>query len=367
MSGLLREALINLSAISANVAHLRTLAPAQHTLVVVKANGYGHGAVPSARAAIDGGADWLGVADIAEALELRAAGIAAPVLAWIHGSSAEFSAAVASGVDLGVNSLSQLERVAAASGTAHVHIKFDTGLGRNGVAPGDRAAVIERAAALHSSGQIVVRGVFSHLADAGATADLDQVATFETILAEVRAAGLEPEFVHLAATAGAVRVPSARFTMVRIGVGAYGLSPFSDGDSAAIGLVPAMTLSAELVSVKRVAAGTGVSYGHDYVAPRETSVALVPLGYADGIPRHASSRGRVSINGHLFTIAGRVAMDQFVVDVGDALVREGDRAVAFGDPATGVPSATDWALAADTINYEIVTRIGHRVTRRYES
>jgi alanine racemase len=366
MSGLLREALINIEAISANVHHLRALAATEHTLVVVKANAYGHGAVHAARAAVDGGADWLGVADIDEALELRAAGINAPLLAWIHGSGADFAAAITAGIDLGVNNVGQVDRAAAASGIANVHIKFDTGLGRNGVAPADRAAAIQRAASLERAGHIRVRGVFSHLADAGAEADLAQVAAFESILAEVRAAGLTPEFVHLAATAGAVRVPEARFSMVRIGVGAYGLSPFADGDSAAIGLTPAMTVSAEIVSAKRVAAGSGVSYGHDYVTPTETTLALVPMGYADGVPRHASGRGPVSINGERFRVAGRVAMDQFVVDVGDASVVEGDRAVLFGDPATGIPSATDWAMAADTINYEIVTRIGHRVSRRYE-
>jgi alanine racemase len=365
MSGLLREAFVNLEAISGNVEHLRGLAQTEHTLVVVKANAYGHGAVPSARAALEGGADWLGVADIDEALELRAAGITAPLLAWIHGSGADFAAAVTAGIDLGVNNVGQAERIAAASGVANVHVKFDTGLGRNGVAPIDRSATIERVAELEQAGLIRVRGIFSHLADAGTDADLAQVAAFESILAEVRAVGLAPEFVHLAATAGAVRVPGAQFSMVRIGVGAYGLSPFADGDSTAMGLTPAMTVSAEIVSVKRVSAGTGVSYGHDFVAQRETTLVLVPMGYADGIPRHASSRGPVSINGERFVVAGRIAMDQFVVDVGDATVAEGDRAVLFGDPAMGVPSASDWASAADTINYEMVTRMGHRVSRRY--
>ncbi|MGV8969762.1 MAG: alanine racemase [Microbacteriaceae bacterium] len=363
----MREALINLEAISANVAHLSALVETDHCLVVVKANAYGHGAVASARAALAGGADWLGVADITEARELRDGGIAAPVLAWLHGSDADLAGAVAAEIDLGVNSFAQLERVATATGTANVHLKFDTGLGRNGVAPQDRAGVIQRAVECEKAGAIRVRGVFSHLADAGAAADLDQVSRFDGILDEVRAAGLSPELVHLAATAGAVRVPRARYTMVRIGVGAYGLSPFPDGNSAAIGLRPAMTLSAELVSVKRVAAGTGVSYGHDYVARRDTTLALVPLGYADGIPRRASGRGPVSINGETFSIAGRVAMDQFVVDIGDLPAREGDRAILFGDPEVGVPSASDWAVASETINYEIVTRIGHRVSRRYTS
>ena len=190
-----------------------------------------------------------------------------------------------------------------------------------------------------------------------------QVARFRALLDQARAAGLDPELVHLAATGGALSLADAAFSMVRIGIGAYGLSPF-DG-SAGVPLTPAMELRGEIVSAKRVPAGSGVSYGHTYVTSQETTLALVPLGYADGIPRHASNAGPVSINGSTYPVAGRVAMDQFVVDVGDAPVRAGDTAVLFGDPATGVPSATDWANAADTIDYEIVTRIGHRVKRRY--
>ena len=360
----LREARIDLGAISGNVETVRR-AVGVDVMVVVKANGYGHGAVESARAALAGGATALGVVEIDEALELRAAGIGAPILSWLHGADADFAAATAAGIEIGVNHLDQLERVAAAHGTAVVHLKVDSGLGRNGASEAECAALFAAAARHEAAGRIRVRGFFSHLANAGDEADVAQVERFTAMLAQAVAAGLYPEIVHLAASAGALRVPDARFGLVRIGVAAYGLSPFADATSADLGLTPAMRLSAEIVSAKRVAAGSGVSYGHDYVTSRETTLALVPIGYADGIPRHASGAGPVSIGGREFRLSGRIAMDQFVVDVGDHPVRVGDRAVLFGDPATGVPSADDWARAASTINYEIVTRIGGRVARRY--
>ena len=357
----LREAVIDLGAISRNVSTMVAATTARHTMVVVKANGYGHGAVESARAAIDGGADWLGVVDFDEALELRDAGVDAPVLAWLHGGESDFAAAIDARVDVGVHSVEQLERVAAASASrARVHLKVDTGLGRNGATMEDCEPFFAAAAALQKSGRLEIVGFFSHLAN---IEDEPQVDRFRTMLDQARAAGLDPEFVHLAATGGALSLADAAFSMVRVGIGAYGFSPF-DGP-AGVALTPAMEVRGEIVSAKRVPAGSGVSYGHTYVTPRETTLALVPLGYADGIPRHASNAGPVSINGATYRVAGRIAMDQFVVDVGDAPVRAGDTAVLFGDPATGVPSATDWAHAADTIDYEIVTRIGHRVKRRY--
>jgi alanine racemase len=361
----LREARIDLGAISRNVETIGRAVDGTDVMVVVKANGYGHGAIQSARAALAGGAAALGVVEIDEALALRAAGIDAPVLAWLHGSEADFASATAARVELGVNHLEQLERVAASSGTAVVHLKVDSGLGRNGASEADCAALFAAAASHEAAGRIRVRGFFSHLANAGESADAAQVRRFTAMLEQAVVAGLDPEVVHLAASAGALRLPGARFGLVRVGVAAYGLSPFDDASSADLGLTPAMELSAEIVSAKRVAAGSGVSYGHDYVTAGESTLALVPIGYADGVPRHASGPGPVSINGRRFAISGRVAMDQFVVDVGDHPVRVGDRAVLFGDPATGVPSASDWAEAASTINYEIVTRIGGRVARRY--
>lgn len=360
----LREARIDLGAISHNVDALRRRIGTPHFMAVVKANGYGHGAVDSARAAVRGGADWLGVIDIAEGLELRAAGITAPILAWLHAPDETFAGAVGAGIDVGINSLEQLER-AAAAGVERVHLKVDTGLSRNGAIPADWERVFERAAALQKAGRIVVRGLFSHLANAGASEDAVQIAEFERAIALAAGTGLEPELIHLASTAGALREPATRYDLVRIGLGIYGLSPFDGVTSSELGLRPALELSAEIVSVKRVPAGSGVSYGFRYRTQAETTLALVPVGYGDGIPRQASNRGPVSIGGNTFRIAGIVAMDQVIVDVGDTAVAIGDRAVLFGDPATGVPSATDWADAADTINYEIVTRLGGRIQRRY--
>lgn len=360
-----RVARIDLGAIARNVATLRDAAGGQPAMAIVKAGGYGHGAVQAARAAVEGGASWLGVATIDEGLELRASGIEAPVLAWLHGQGADFAAAHAAGIDLGVSSLAELEAVTSAARGASIQLKADTGLGRNGATDADWPALVDAAAALERAGRVRVRGVWSHLANAGRTEDLEQVARFAAAIAAASAAGLEPELVHLAATAGALAVPEARLGMVRLGIGIYGLSPLDGVSSAELGLTPAMTLSASVASVKRVPAGHGVSYGYDQRTNRETSLALVPLGYADGVPRSASGRGPVSINGVTYRIAGRVAMDQFVVDVGDAPVSMGDRAVLFGDPATGVPSADDWADAAGSINYEIVTRIGPRVRREY--
>jgi alanine racemase len=358
----LREARVDLDAIRHNV---RTLLAAAGVpgMVVVKADGYGHGAVPVALAALDGGASGLGVADLTEALQLRAAGIDAPVLAWIHGSDADFEAAAALGIDLGISTLDQLERAAAAGAT--VQLKTDTGLSRNGVAEDDLQTVFATAARLERSTRLRVRGVWSHLANASEQDDLAQVAVFESHVAAARAAGLDPEVLHLAATAGALRVPAARFDQVRLGIGVYGLSPLDGVTAADLGLRPAMELSAEVVAVRRAPAGRGVSYGYTYRTSGDTTLALVGIGYADGVPRQASNAGPVIVNGARFTVSGRIAMDQFIVDVGDTPVRVGDRAVLFGNPADGVPSAEEWADAAGTINYEIVTRIGPRVRRRY--
>ena len=363
----LREARVDLDAVAHNIGALRRRIGEARIMTVVKSRAYGHGAVAAARAAVAAGTDWLGVADIAEALELRAAGIGSPILAWLHGAEATFDEAIAADIDLGVHYLDQLDRVADAAGTAHVQLKVDTGLGRNGAAEPEWRALFHAAAAHERAGRLRVRGIWSHLANAGESEDLDQVVAFERAIAEAAAAGLDPELRHLAATAGALRVPSARFGLVRVGIGIYGLSPFDDATSADLGLRPALELSAGIVSVKRAAAGSGVSYGYDYRTAADTTLGLVPLGYGDGIPRQASGRGPVSINGRRYRIAGRVAMDQFVVDLGDDEVAVGDRAVLFGDPATGVPSADDWARAADTINYDIVTRLGGRIEWTYET
>jgi alanine racemase len=361
-SMLFREARIDLEALRSNLAILRQTVAPSVVMAVVKADAYGHGAELVGRAVSEAGVEWLGVADLSEGFALRRAGIATPMLAWLHGPDADFAAAVEAGIDLGVSSLSQLER-AAAAGHAVVQLKVDSGLSRNGIAPAERAAVFERAAALDGSGAIRVRGIFSHLSNTSAADDDRQREVFDQAVAEARAAGLDPELRHLAATQAALERPGMRFEMVRIGVGLYGLPAADSVDAAALGLRPVMQLSAAVAAVRRVPAGTHVSYGYTHRTERETTLALVPLGYGDGVPRAASSRGAVSIRGRLCPVVGRIAMDQFLVDAGDVRVEVGDRAVLWGDPADGVPSAEDWAAAAGTIGYEIVTRVGPRVPR----
>lgn len=365
----LREAVIDLDAIRGNVETLRRTIGTEHLIAVVKANGYGHGAVPVARAALAGGADRLGVADLAEALELRDAGITAPVLAWLHDSDPDFDAALAADVEVGVSTLAQLDALAAAAERAGriavAHLKLDTGLSRNGVAPDAWPQAVRAARAAEEAGLLRVAGVFSHLSGTDAESDVAQADAFDRGLAQAARAGLDPEFVHLAASGAALTLPRARYNTVRIGIAMYGVSPFPERDPSEFGLSPAMTLRSRVVAVRRIPQGQGVSYGHTYRAPRDTTLALVPVGYADGVPRQASGRAEVSIGGKRHPIAGRVAMDQIVSAVGDEPVQVGDDVVLFGDPATGAPSAEDWARAADTIGYEIVTRLGRRVTRRY--
>lgn len=364
--GTLREATVDVGAIADNVRHLRRLTGAE-VIAVVKADGYGHGAVRSARAALDGGATRLGVSDITEALALRGAGIDAPIVAWLHAPGADFAEAAARGIELGISDLEQLQKAAAAASAdrpVSVHLKLETGLSRNGIEPAAYRVVFAEAARLERIGRIRVVALFSHLSNASADDDRAALRAFEEGVGIAASLGLAPPLRHIAATHAAIELPESRLGCVRIGIGIYGLSPIAGRTSADLGLRPAMTLRAAVAAVRRVPAGQGVSYGYDYRTERESTLALVPLGYADGVPRQASGAGPVVIGGRRLTVAGRIAMDQFVVDVGDAPVAVGDEVVLFGDPTLGAPSATEWADAADTIDYEIVTRVGPRVPRR---
>lgn len=364
------EALVDVTAISSNVRVLRDLMrtrnPAGTVMAVVKANGYGHGAPAAARAALAGGADRLGVATPEEALELRAAGIDAPIAAWLWPPEQPISGALAHGVELGVSSLAQLDSVLRSAGAAApgVHVKVDTGLGRGGVGPREISAVLDAVAAAQRAGRLRVVGLMSHLASADVPGDPsvpEQTAAFRRILRAAADRGITAEVRHLANTAGLIDHPDAAFDMARIGIGIYGLNPVT----TPVALRPAMRLRATVALTKRVPPGQGVSYGLTYRTTRETTLALIPLGYADGIPRSASNRGEIHVAGRRRRIAGRVAMDQVVVDCGDDPVAAGDPAVIFGPGDAGEPTAADWAVACDTIHYEIVTRIGQRVPRRY--
>lgn len=368
-AGVMREATIDVGAISDNVRHFRRLTGAE-VIAVVKADGYGHGAVRSAVAALDGGATRLGVADVTEALALRRGGIDAPIVAWLHAPGASFAEAASHGIELGISSLDQLQAAAAAATgdrPVAVHLKVETGLSRNGLPPAEAHIAFAEAARLERIGKLRVIGLFSHLSNTSADDDRAALVRFQEAVGAAASVGLAPPLRHLAATHAAIALPETRLGCVRIGIGTYGLSPFADRSSAELGLRPAMTLRAAVAAVRRVPAGQGVSYGYDYRTERETTLALVPLGYADGVPRQASSAGPVTIRDRRFSVAGRIAMDQFVVDVGDAPVVVGDEVVLFGDPTLGVPAADEWASAAGTINYEIVTRIGPRVPRRQVS
>jgi len=257
--------------------------------------------------------------------------------------------------------VAELERAAAAGHRPVVHVKVDTGLSRNGVPEADWGPTVEALAAAQRAGAIELRGVFSHLSNTSADDDRAQVVAFERFLDAVRSVGLEPGIRHLAASAAALDHPAAHYDLVRFGIALYGIAP-EPHLRGAVPLRPAMRLSARVVGVKRVPAGSGVSYGYLHRTAAPTTLALVPLGYADGAPR-AAIGAPVLIGGSIHRVVGRIAMDQFVVDVGDAPVAVGDEVVLWGDPAAGEPSVDDWADAAGTIAYELVTRLGRRVRR----
>ncbi|MEV6299335.1 alanine racemase [Actinoplanes sp. NPDC051861] len=364
------EVRVDLGAIRDNVALLRARTSAE-VLVAVKADGYGHGMVPSARAALAGGATWLGVATLDEALTLRRAGIDAPVLAWLLSPGLPLHEGVTAGVELSAATPALLDELIAAGHRAgrpaRVHLKLDTGLARGGATADEWPVVLEAAAKAQAGGEIEVTGVWSHFAcaDDPSHESVDrQLAAFHDGLETAERFGITPRYRHIANSAATLTRPDAHFDLVRVGVAAYGLSPIA-GDT--FGLRPAMTAHARVMLTKRVPAGQGVSYGLTYVTPRETTLAVVPLGYGDGVPRHASNAGPVRIGGTVAPIAGRVCMDQIVVDVGDEPVVAGDVATLFGPGTDGEPTADDWAAATGTINYEIVTRFGSsRVPRHYD-
>lgn len=365
------EVVVDLAAIRHNVAVLAAASPGAALMAVVKAEGYGHGAAPVARAALDAGAGWLGVCTIEEALDLRAAGITARVLSWLHLPGDDFAAAIAADVDLSVASREHLAAVVAgatrAGRAARLHLKVDTGLSRNGVQLHDWTDVLDDAAKAVADGLAEVVAVWSHLAHADAPHHpmLDvQAARLTAAWQAARDRGLTP-IRHLANSAATLTRPDLHFDLVRPGIAVYGLDPLgrpvTDGP-----LRPAMTLRARVALVKRVPAGAGVSYGHEWVTPAETTLALLPIGYADGVPRRLGQAGRMRVwlAGRSRPVVGRVCMDQVVVDCGDDPVCPGDEALLFGPGEQGEPTAQDWADELDTIHYEVVTGVhGRRVHR----
>lgn len=366
------EALVDLGAIADNVRVLREHAGPAEVMAVVKADGYGHGATEVARAALGAGVAELGVATVDEALALRRDGITAPVLAWLHAPGTDFAPALGADVQIGVSSQRQVEDLLGAvertGCAAVVTVKVDTGLSRNGVGPGEFPHVLDALRRAAAAGAVRVRGIMSHLA-CGDEPDNPvndvQAQRFTEMLAEARRRGVDYEVAHLSNSPSAMTRPDLGFDMVRPGIAVYGLSPVPD--RGAMGLRPAMTLACPVAMVKRLRAGEGVSYGHTWIAPADTSVALLPIGYADGVFRALGGRVDVLINGRLRRSVGRICMDQFVVDLGPGVpdVAEGDRAVLFGPGADGEPTAQDWAEALGTIHYEVVTSPRGRVRRSY--
>ncbi|GAA0613729.1 alanine racemase [Sporichthya brevicatena] len=370
------QARVDLAAVRSNVVALRGHAGAAEVMAVVKADAYGHGMVPVARAAIAGGATWLGAAVLEEALGLRAAGIGpddARVLCWLIAPGADLEPAVAADVDLSANAVWAVEQVAAAAEsagrTARLHLKIDSGLGRGGATAADWDDLVAAALKEQAAGRVQVVGIWSHLACSDEPGHPSIAAQVEAFTAAVRAAeraGVRPEVRHLANSAAVVNLPETHFDLVRPGIAAYGFSPIPElGDSAHFGLRPAMTLAARLLLTKAVPAGQGVSYGHTYVTDRPTRLGIVPIGYADGIPRTASSRGPMLVGGRRVAIAGRVCMDQVVLDLGDLDVAAGDEVLVFGPGDRGEPTVQEWADTIGTITYEVVTGIGARIPRVY--
>ncbi|MER6016178.1 alanine racemase [Streptomyces bluensis] len=364
---------IDLAALRDNVRALRAHAPGAVLMAVVKSDAYGHGAVPCARAAVAAGAGWLGTATPEEALTLRAAGLPGRILCWLWTPGGPWREAIEADLDVSVSGLWALREVteaAAAAGVrARVHLKADTGLGRSGCQPDDWPDLVTGALRAESDGLLTVTGLWSHFACAdepGHPSIAAQLTRFREMVAYAERQGARPEVRHIANSPATLTLPEAHFDLVRTGVAVYGISPSPRiGTPADFGLRPVMTLSASLALVKHAPGGHGVSYGHQYVTPGATTLGLVPVGYADGVPRHASGSGPVLVGGKWRTVAGRIAMDQFVVDLGGDEPPAGTEAVLFGPGDRGEPTAEDWAQAAGTIAYEIVTRIGTRVPRVY--
>ena len=395
------SAAVDLAAIRHNLGVLRAAAPGALQLATVKANAYGHGLLPVARAALDGGADWLGVAQLAEAFTLRRgldeAGIAradAPILAWISTSSSDFAAAIEADIDLSVSWTWVLADICAAAREAgrpaRVHVKIDTGMSRAGSTLADLPALASALRMAADDGLVDVVGAWSHMSraddpsDEGNASTASHVRIFEEGLAILADAGITPRIRHLSATSGILWHPEAHYDMVRAGIGLYGLSPDpAVATSEQLGLIPALELRAPLTSVKVIEEGTPASYGGTWVAPTRRWIGLVPLGYGDGILRAVSNKARVVV--HTASgpfnapLIGRVCMDQFMVDLGpaegspgtptarsgQAPAVPGDIATLFGSGEYGEALADDWAQAAGTINYEIVTHLGAHIPRIY--
>lgn len=359
------EALIDLSAIKHNVELLKERS-GTNLLAVVKADAYGHGLIPVAKAALSAGASYLGVALLEEAVALREEGITAPILAWLVQPGSDFAQGIELDIEIAVASIAALQEisVAAKSKKARIHLEVDTGMSRGGFLNEWNLLTAEDLKAVE------VVGIFSHFARADEPAEKqnsDQMERFNAAVAHLNSLGHANVIRHLSNSAATLKNGAASFDMVRTGIAMYGLSPDVQtlGDSKSLGLRPAMQLRAALYLVKDVAAGSPVGYGATQSTTVDTKLGVVAMGYADGIPRIARVAG-VWCAGKRAPIIGRVSMDQFVVDLdADSKARSGDWVTVFGNGSHGEYTADDWGLASQSINYEIVTRLGPRVPRIY--
>jgi alanine racemase len=362
------EVVVDLDAVRHNVALLAARAPGAATMAVVKADGYGHGALPVAKAALEAGATWLGSCSLAEALNLRDGGVTARVMSWLDVPETDLAPGIEAGIDLSASSVRELCAIAdGAQKTgrpARVHLKIDTGLSRNGCQPHDWPDLVDAAAKAQAGGHVEVIAVWSHLACAdepGHPATDLQAERFNTAYDIAVNAGLNP-MRHIANSAATLDRPDLHFDMVRVGIAMYGLNPMPYQEN----LRPAMTFRSSVALTKRIPKGESVSYGHTWTATEDTTLALVPVGYADGISRALSNRMDVFLADKRRPVVGRVCMDQIIVDCGDDVVEEGQEVVLFGDGARGEPTATEWANTLGTIDYEVVTGMYRpRVVRSY--
>ena len=364
------EARIDLDAIQANVAALRRHVGAAALMSVVKSDGYGHGLMESARASVAGGATWLGVVHVADAIALRQAGFTVPVLSLLGSPDAPHAEAIGHGVDLTAGTVALVDQIAlAAEGAgrpARVHLEADTGMSRGGATGADWPDLVAAARGHEAAGTISVVGLWSHFAcaDMPGHPSIDtQLGAFRAAVAHAERAGVRPEVRHMANTPATLTLPQSYFDLVRPGGAVVGLSTLPGG--APDWLRPAMTLRCRLIQVKRVGPDTGVSYAHRYVTDRDMTLGLLPLGYNEGIPRHATNKGWLFLRGQRFRIAGTVNMNQVILELGDAYAEAGDEVVLFGPGDRGEPTAQDWADLLDTLSYEIVTRFTGKVPRTY--
>ncbi len=364
---------IKLSVITQNFKSIRSRTTAD-VLAVVKADAYGHGLIPVSKALEEAGADWFGTALLEEAINLRKAGILKPIISWLTPLGDDFKSAIDLDIDLGIPSIDLLNEVIKAASltgkAARIHLEIDTGMSRGGVLS-EWDQLIKSVLVGVNLKQLKVIGIWSHFARADEPDELmnqEQLSLFEEKVNQAKAAGIDAQFIHIANSAALFTNKSSHKNIIRSGIALFGLSPDvkTIGDSSSLGLKPAMKLKAKLNLVKDVKAGASVGYGGTAVLKRDTKLGVVALGYADGIPRNTNNLAGVFVDKKRAPIIGRVSMDQFVVDLGiTSTAKTGDEVIVFGDGSSGEYTVDEWAKAANTINYEIITRIGPRVPRIY--